>query len=141
MKLKQIVFLPQNIAEQLVPLEHWALISIRCPGDPLNLCGAWWNILELQFDDIEKTHHDWVSFSYEQADETIKFLEIIERTEKVDTLIVHCAAGISRSTAVAQFAQKHYSTKPDRILLGSEKHNKLVLSMLEYQLKNRKNTK
>jgi predicted protein tyrosine phosphatase len=136
MKLKQIVFMDQETARHLDPEDSWAIISIRCPENLVEFKHEWKHKLVLEFHDIDSYRSGYTCFSYEQADEVIDFLEDIVNGDKVDRLVVHCAAGISRSAAVAIFAQKAYAPH-----LGSmtyaKLHNKLVRSMLEYQLRER----
>lgn len=136
MKLKQIVFMDQETAMALEPEKSWAIISIRCPGDVLDFKYEWTHKLDLEFHDIDSYRSGYTSFSYEQADEVIDFLEDAVIGNKVDRLVVHCAAGISRSVAVAMFAQETYAPHL-HTLLGTSHHNSLVRSMLEYQLRER----
>lgn len=60
-------------------------------------------VLTLYFDDIERELQDAVLFDREMAREIIHF---IQKHEDVDTLLVHCYAGQSRSRAVGAFALK-----------------------------------
>lgn len=139
MKFKQVLFLPGNIAERLDPPgNNWALISISCPGDRADIIHTWPSIKRVEFHDIQAFRSGYTCFSYEQADGLISYLECIVAARFIDTLVVHCAAGISRSAAVAMFAQENYSERKYK-LLGTEKHNKLVKDMLDYQLKERAN--
>lgn len=59
------------------------------------------DVLTLYFDDITREVEDAVLFSDEMAGQIIDF---IEANKDVDTLLVHCFAGQSRSRAVAAFA-------------------------------------
>lgn len=58
-------------------------------------------VLTLLFDDIERETPGAVLFSEEMAGQVIRF---IEEHKSVDTLLVHCYAGQSRSRAVGGFA-------------------------------------
>ena len=60
-------------------------------------------VLTLYVDDVEKETEGAVLFSPDHARQVIEF---IERNRDVDTLLVHCYAGQSRSRAVAAFAVK-----------------------------------
>ncbi len=60
-------------------------------------------VLTLYFDDIFQETDGAVLFSDEQAEQIIDF---IESHKSVDTLLVHCYAGQSRSRAVGAFAVK-----------------------------------
>ena len=64
-------------------------------------------VLTLYFDDIEKPQHGAQLFTNEQAAEIIRFL--LSYAYKVDTLLLHCFAGISRSKAVERFAREMFS--------------------------------
>ena len=59
------------------------------------------DVLTLYFDDIMREVEGAVLFSDEMAGQIIDF---IEKNIDVDTLLVHCFAGQSRSRAVAAFA-------------------------------------
>lgn len=59
-------------------------------------------VLTLYFDDIVKEVDGAVLFDDEMADEIISFIEKHRRS--VDTLLIHCYAGQSRSHAVGAFA-------------------------------------
>ncbi len=60
-------------------------------------------VLTLLFDDIEQETAGMVLFSSAQAREIIRF---ILANRSVDTLLIHCYAGMSRSRAVGAFAVK-----------------------------------
>ena len=60
-------------------------------------------VLTLYFDDIEREVKDAVLFNKEMAEKIIHF---IQDHLDVDTLLVHCYAGQSRSRAVGAFAEK-----------------------------------
>ena len=60
-------------------------------------------VLTLYFDDIVKEVEGAVLFTDEMADQIIDF---IQEHRSVDTLLVHCYAGQSRSRAVGAFAVK-----------------------------------
>ena len=61
------------------------------------------DVLTLYFDDIVREVEGAVLFSDEMAEQIIEF---IKKNRKVDTLLVHCYAGQSRSRAVGAFAVK-----------------------------------
>lgn len=60
-------------------------------------------VLTLQFDDIVREVDGAVLFSEDMARQIIEF---INRHSSVDTLLIHCYAGQSRSRAVGAFAVK-----------------------------------
>lgn len=61
------------------------------------------DVLTLYFDDIVKDVEGAVLFSFKQAKQIIDF---IRSNTEVDTLLVHCYGGESRSRALAAFAVK-----------------------------------
>jgi len=130
MELKQVVFMSQESAECFVPDEHWAIVSIRCPGDEVQLEDGWAKSLYLEFDDIESFYSGYTRFVYKQADQIIDFLGECVKSETVDCLAVHCSAGISRSAAVALFACEKFAPDLIPMRIGTERHNTLVLQML-----------
>lgn len=88
-------------AESLVASQpgYWNVISI-CDGlaDIPQLVGAH-NLLELHFDDIEDTYLSLggIMATKEDITRALKFA----REAKNEPLLIHCTAGVSRSTAVA----------------------------------------
>lgn len=72
------------------------------------------NVLRLVFDDVtdeeldrivSETAKGLVLFSREQAEQVLSFLEA---NKNVDTLYVHCTAGVSRSGAIGTIANDLY---------------------------------
>ena len=59
-------------------------------------------VLTLYFDDIVKEVDGAVLFDDDMADKIISFIE--KHRKSVDTLLIHCYAGQSRSRAVGAFA-------------------------------------
>lgn len=59
-------------------------------------------VLTLLFDDIVKEVDGAVLFDDDMADQIIEFIEL--HRKNVDTLLIHCYAGQSRSRAVGAFA-------------------------------------
>lgn len=59
------------------------------------------DVLTLYFDDIETEVENAVLFSKEMAEDVIRF---IARNRNVDTLLIHCYGGLSRSKAIGAFA-------------------------------------
>lgn len=103
--------------------EPHVIISIREPGRPypeLALNDHTKDVMFFQFDDIDRMltpndtfYHvlkDPKLFSSDQAERMVKFI----RDSKADTVVVHCAAGISRSAAVAAALEKHYNGDDSR---------------------------
>lgn len=81
------------------------------------------NCLILRFPDVD----DSAGISQDQADEIVKF---IHRNRSVETFIVHCFLGVSRSAAVAKWINDHYGLDLPH-LEAYDIHNKRVYQMLE----------
>lgn len=61
------------------------------------------DVLTLYFDDVVKEVEGAVMFNKEHAEKIIKF---VKKNKGVDTLLVHCYGGESRSRAVCAFVAK-----------------------------------
>lgn len=125
--LSYINFTNQNYAERLDPQDSMALISIRSPGFEVLLRPGWKHLLILEFNDIDRKMPPWKLFDKDQAKQVIDFVESLP--DEVDSIMVHCEAGISRSAAVALFIKDCYA--PDLELKYSEFHNRHVRNLLE----------
>lgn len=68
------------------------------------------NVLNLDFDDISDdvmyNGHHFKTISMEQAEKTVDFVENSIKNG-VDTIKIHCRAGMSRSRAVAEFIYRY----------------------------------
>lgn len=84
-------------------------------------------VLTLEFDDVYKKVRGTVSFNKDMANQIIDFLE--EYDGKVDTLIIHCYAGQSRSRAVGAFA-KYFIGDDNTKLIENGSINMFVYDML-----------
>jgi len=96
-----------------------AIISINSPNELEGDMEPWFkedksNVLRLFFDDVEESFlHKGkmiVPMSIEQGIQVIKFFE--DNKDK-ESLIVHCAAGVSRSGAVGTFAAEYFNIDMD----------------------------
>lgn len=115
-----IQFFSREVAESLDGEPKTGMISIsspsdtgpnRSPGVPAKICPGWGALLRLEFDDItpsikHKFGH-YTLMTEEQAREILDWLEV--NLPNLDTIYVHCEAGISRSAAVAKFIGETYS--------------------------------
>lgn len=84
----------------------WACISIVSPGDdwPQLVHDNRLEVLRLQFKDVDKVREQDKGrikglFNDVHADKIWKFVESVK--DRIDTLLVHCEAGLSRSPGVA----------------------------------------
>ncbi len=85
------------------------------------------DVLTLYFDDIVKEVPGAVMFDKDMAEDIIDF---IQRNEDVETLLIHCYGGQSRSMAVGAFASKLLG-KSDRRFFTEANPNKVVYETLE----------
>ena len=101
-------YAPAGLEEFAERTDTYAVISIQDAhsggfGFTFTESGACKGVLTLQFDDIEREVDGAVLFTDDQAEQIIRF---IRRTRGVETLLVHCYGGQSRSRAVGAFAVK-----------------------------------
>lgn len=101
-------YYPAGLEEMVERSDTYAVISIQdthtggfgITFTPNQFCQ---DVLTLYFDDIVREVEGAVLFSDEMAEQIIAF---IKKNRKVDTLLVHCYAGQSRSRAVGALAVK-----------------------------------
>lgn len=121
------------------------IISITDPGDPLKLEG-WDHVYRFEFDDCEEreavlaqetrrrdgSFGKMVAFTEAMAEKIMQVLT----DHPTEDIIVHCNAGVSRSTAVGRFINEETDRK--LILRGNawtdENANGLVLRLLHRQV-------
>ena len=70
------------------------------------------DVLTLYFDDTDREVEGAKLFSEEQA---LEIIEFIERNKSVETLLVHCYGGESRSRAVGAFALEMLGGSRDKL--------------------------
>jgi hypothetical protein len=104
--LRKVIVWSRRMYESKMPhLKYPAgfYISIAC-SDDTPLVGETSNTLPLLFDDISNPDlvgaHKFVLFNSAHAHKVIRF---IKDNEHKSFCVVHCAAGISRSAAIAEF--------------------------------------
>lgn len=108
-------FCEPGLTEYPARTDTYAAISIQdttCGGFGFELkenrfCQA---VLTLRFDDIEQPQNGAVMMTAEQAVDTVRFIR--KHAEHVDTLLIHCFAGISRSKAVERFSREMLGMSP-----------------------------
>lgn len=98
--MNRIHFMSRYEAEGLYVNPRGAIISITDPGSqPARLDGHI-QILRLTFYDLDKPVERFTEvFTEEHAEQILDFVSGVR--DQIDTLVVHCEAGISRSCAVA----------------------------------------
>lgn len=110
----------EPVPKMVVPMldmrysDPFVLISICSPEEtspsiPKNCI----DILRVEFHDVDKKVPGFILFSSKHADKILKFY--YKYKNKVETLVVHCAGGISRSPAVAAALYEiHYGFDDER---------------------------
>lgn len=98
--MKSIIFISQADAEKYQPSAEEVLISVITPiFTPPVFQTGWKDILQLCFNDVTSNDlfKDAVLFSEEDANNVVAFANKHADCE----ILVHCLAGISRSSAIA----------------------------------------
>jgi len=118
-QLGKIVILSKDRALEFEYDKPWACISIT---DNLHFAAELnhglskqnrVDLLSLTFHDIWEARHaqygteEWIMMKEEQADQVVSFVKAV--WDKIDLLMVHCYAGISRSSAIGKILSEHYS--------------------------------
>lgn len=98
-------YYPAGMEEMAPRKDRYAVISIQdthTEGFGLRFApsAACADVLTLYFDDIDREVEGAVLFSQEQAEQVIAF---VRKNLRVDTLLIHCYGGESRSRAVGAF--------------------------------------
>jgi len=138
--LGKILVLPMSSAIQFKCDKEWACISIFGSevSVPPKIDDGCKNVLRLKFDDIEFKRPDsnLLEFSDFQAIEVLNFSK--DMWNQIDLMMIHCAAGISRSTAVAKVISEIYQPEFSQYYSQFYSPNNLVYGILQ---RNRKNFK
>ena len=113
--IQKIKFVPRAVAEKIAYTSNQAIISI---GDPVqeapNWLGSPKSVLELNFLDVVPGDSFGEEFGFQEED-AFKIIDYVRNLHPdVTELIVHCQAGISRSAAVALYAQAETNAVLDR---------------------------
>lgn len=99
--LRRVSFWPRPMLELITPPTNSVLISVYdVSQDPLDAHAGWKDVLKLRFHDTDGQQLGLEVFSNAQARAVLKFLKTNEQAEQI---FVHCAAGQSRSAAIAMF--------------------------------------
>ena len=116
--VRQVSFLSESAAVQLSPRAESAILSISNPGDQAPLQPGWDHICRIAFADASYNEQTIASYgrmwklsslgfpTKEHALAIRRFLD--DLPPHIDTLIVHCGAGVSRSGAVAKYASERF---------------------------------
>lgn len=102
--MKNIVVMSREKAKKFKCEDNWAAISVSSKSDmfPELDASKRQGLLQLCFDDISFPHtipKGLKLFNLELAREVVDFVNLHENN--IETLLVHCEAGLSRSPAIA----------------------------------------
>lgn len=138
MTIRSINFISEATAIGLKPLPGTAIISITNPGELAPLIEGWEQLLRVGVADasydeqtIESYGRMWPlssrGFPTKAHAEAIRaFLD--QLPPSIESLIIHCGAGVSRSGAVAKYAAARYGLPfPD----DYARHNEALFRLLE----------
>ena len=101
------------------PYEYWYLISVYSDEGPfIDICSTpllknfgykdglsldFWDISPVKHGKIKERYPEAIFFDESHAKKIIKFVDEIQKSKESYPLVVHCAAGISRSGAIGTF--------------------------------------
>ena len=104
MPIRHVIFTSMQSACERPAWRNWAVISVTDVGaDDAPLQRGWHDVFWLGFDDIEHEVDGYLMFGEYHAREIIQFVKRCAEDNKVEGILVHCRAGISRSAAVAKW--------------------------------------
>src|SRR6187455_857679 len=89
----------RSVLPRLDEFKDTFFISILDPDDEDNLHATTNNFKTWKFYDIEQDINSYKAITFDQAEEICEYIQ--ENQDK--RLIVHCTAGVSRSSAIAEF--------------------------------------
>jgi len=111
--IERVFFIPERDAVERNGSAFSGMISITEPGRTAPIdSDKWGTVLRLRFHDIDKPYQNYTLFNEKYAKRIVKWLKEYEGTLTV--VYVHCAAGISRSAAVAKFIAEVYGLAFDK---------------------------
>ena len=122
----KIKFMPQVEAERIIPTKNMAIISIVGQDSPPRRLKGWSNRLDLGFDDIVQETSGLHAPHKEDTNKIKGFIRTLP--SNVDTIIVHCHMGQSRSSAVAKWLNEVYRTNDFPLF---QSYNILVYRLLK----------
>lgn len=130
--IKEIMFCSREKAEALGGRDDTVIVSICDPNsEPARLKYGFRAVLRVRFDELPEgvsSLHGLSLFSVQQADEIATFIEAVHRFSAPLSLVCHCEAGISRSAAVALFAEALTGASfPERPRAYSANHHVLTV--------------
>lgn len=133
-QLELVEFMGRADAESRSPQSNVAVISItQLADEPAALREGWHSIHRVVFDDVDPNKRNQFECMHdhedllddERAQAIVDFVDSV--ASEVDTVIVHCKAGISRSAAVAKWIATAYGLDFDE---EYSDHNEYVYGLL-----------
>lgn len=142
----KIHYMSRAQASLIVPPKTAALISVyEVQAEEENMKDAiacsdvkevdlsrWAHAVRVQFWDIDQSFKDGET-TYEpmSKEDAKKILDFIEKLPpEVDTIVVHCFAGASRSAAIAKFLMERVYDMPEEATRVSQAYNRYVYTRL-----------
>ena len=129
--MKRVQFVSKASAEALQGRQDTAVISIN-GLDPARLQNGWHSVLRLEFDDVDVAQDPYILFDTNHAVQIVVFTRECNASD-VETILVHCNAGISRSAAVAKWIAERYGLPFPAGYMLYNKHVYNVLNMFGRQ--------
>jgi predicted protein tyrosine phosphatase len=127
----QIFVMARSDACALEPEPGQHLISISTPGVRYESEPSYgFRTLALRFGDVS----DALDEIAMQERDAISIWRFVEDVSPVDTLYIHCDAGMSRSVGVGVVLGQHFDVTPVFLAAGTDRHaNAHVMAMLRRQ--------
>lgn len=120
MTVRSVTFIGEAAAIRLKPLPAAAMISITNPGESAPLQEGWEELLRVEVADAsydEKTIESYgliwgiSSRGFPTKAHALAIRDFLDQLPPhIETLIIHCGAGVSRSGAVAKYAADRFGT-------------------------------
>ncbi|MCG7884381.1 MAG: hypothetical protein AB2669_17665 [Candidatus Thiodiazotropha endolucinida] len=119
-----VLFLNRRTAEELPPIDHAAMISITDSSeDDANISEDWYRLYRFHFIDgaynedtlrFVGTNYKYIYSSYFDRELAFKLRNTIQQiiSDGIQTIVIHCHAGRSRSAAVAKFIHDQHGYLP-----------------------------
>lgn len=133
---RQVIAMSRGEAEKLPRLPTIAVVSITAPERPMAALDGFEHLLRMSFADVDFLNPDIspraksrasAAFTKEQAAQILQFVAALP--DHVQTVVVHCEGGYSRSCAVALALHERYGYEVEMARLLEA--NKSILNLLE----------
>lgn len=139
--LEKVMFVGRATVEATPGWADWSLISITEPANikdeqvPLNVMAGWHAVERTAFFDVES---DSANYPFMQMKDAIKIVQFVhQQAPLVSGMMVHCKAGISRSSAVAKWISQTYDLPFNHAYNRYNKHVFMLLNQANEILKGR----